>query len=40
MGAGWQSDPDVQIRWGLGYIAGRYGSPVNAWAHFQANHWY
>ena len=22
------------------YIAGRYGNPVNAWAHEVANHWY
>jgi hypothetical protein len=36
MGAGWQTDYKVQIRWGIGYIAGRYGSPCGAWSHSQA----
>ena len=30
--AGW-SNPATQIRWGLGYIEGTYGSPCRAWAH-------
>jgi hypothetical protein len=34
------SDPGAQISWGIEYIAGRYGSPVMAWAHEQANNWY
>jgi resuscitation-promoting factor RpfB len=29
-----------QITWGINYIASRYGSPVMAWAHEQANNWY
>jgi len=29
-----------QIQWGLDYIARRYGSPVNAWAHWMSHHWY
>lgn len=29
-----------QITWGINYIAERYGSPVLAWAHEQANDWY
>lgn len=29
-----------QIQWGLGYIASRYGSPDNAWAHETAMNWY
>lgn len=29
-----------QIRWGLGYIRHRYGSPAAAWAHEQAVGWY
>ena len=29
-----------QIRWGLGYIRGRYGSPSSAWSFFQSNGWY
>ena len=35
-GGDWQNDYRVQIRWGVGYIAGRYGSPCGAWAHSQA----
>jgi hypothetical protein len=35
-----QSDAGTQIRWGLGYIQGRYGSPCGAWAHEQSNNWY
>lgn len=34
MGPGWESDPEVQIRWGLGYIAARYGTPCAADANF------
>ncbi|MBQ6389203.1 MAG: hypothetical protein IJH90_06160 [Mogibacterium sp.] len=30
----------TQIRWGLGYILNRYGSPSNAWAHSQRRGWY
>ena len=40
MGAGWQDDYQVQIRWGLGYIAGSYGSPCGAWGHSYAVGWY
>lgn len=29
-----------QIEWGLGYIKSRYGTPSNAWAFWQAHHWY
>ena len=39
-GADWQTNPITQVRWGLGYIHGRYGSPCNAWAYWQANGWY
>ena len=39
-GADWESNPATQITWGLGYIAGRYGSPCGAWAHSEAVHWY
>ena len=35
-GGDWQNDYRVQIRWGVGYIAGRYGSPCGAWAHSEA----
>ena len=33
-------NPETQIRWGLGYIYNRYGSPSNAWAHSQSTGWY
>lgn len=36
----WQTNPATQIRWGLGYIKGRYASPCAAWAHSEANNWY
>ncbi len=36
MGGDWQNDYKVQIRWGIGYIAARYGSPCGAWGHSQA----
>ena len=36
------SDPRTQIRWGLAYIKGRYGTPCAAWAHekSQSPNWY
>lgn len=40
MGIGWESDPEVQIRWGLGYIKGRYGTPCGAWNAFKLKGWY
>ena len=40
MGPGWQEDPEVQIRWGLGYIKGRYGTPQGAYNHWQTKNWY
>ena len=39
-GADWATNPVTQIRWGLGYIEDRYGSPCGAWAHSQATGWY
>lgn len=39
-GADWQTNPATQIKWGLGYIAGRYKSPCGAWAHSQSVGWY
>ena len=39
-GPDWQTNPATQIRWGLGYIKGLYGSPCGAWAHSQATGWY
>jgi murein DD-endopeptidase MepM/ murein hydrolase activator NlpD len=39
-GSDWATNPATQIKWGLGYIAGRYGTPCSAWAHSQAVNWY
>ncbi len=39
-GADWQTNPATQIKWGLNYMNERYGSPCDAWAFWQANHWY
>ncbi|WP_026124176.1 aggregation-promoting factor C-terminal-like domain-containing protein [Nocardiopsis baichengensis] len=39
-GSDWQTNPATQIKWGLGYIEDRYGSPCEAWSHSQANGWY
>jgi len=39
-GGDWQSNPATQIRWGLSYIQGNYGSPCGAWAHEQTDGWY
>ncbi len=39
-GPDWQADAATQIRWGLEYIKGLYGSPCGAWDHEQATGWY
>lgn len=39
-GADWETNAATQISWGLGYIAGRYGSPCGAWQHSQSVGWY
>ncbi|GHF86866.1 transglycosylase SLT domain-containing protein [Streptomyces filamentosus] len=39
-GADWQTNPATQIKWGLSYMNGRYGSPCGAWSFWQANRWY
>jgi hypothetical protein len=39
-GPDWQSDAATQIRWGLTYIQGTYGSPCAAWSHEEADGWY
>ncbi|MFZ2963678.1 MAG: lytic transglycosylase domain-containing protein [Rhodoglobus sp.] len=39
-GADWQTSATTQITWGLGYIAGRYGTPCGAWAHSVDVGWY
>lgn len=39
-GTDYYTNGKTQIRWGLKYIKGRYGSPSNAWAHSQQKGWY
>ncbi len=39
-GADWATNPETQIRWGLGYIRDCYGSPCSANAFKSANNWY
>ncbi|WP_082096408.1 G5 domain-containing protein [Demequina gelatinilytica] len=39
-GSDWATNPATQIRWGLGYIKGRYGTPCGAWGHSQSKGWY
>ena len=36
----WRTNPATQIKWGLGYIEGRYNSPCGAWSHSQSTGWY
>ncbi|WP_285570936.1 lytic transglycosylase domain-containing protein [Actinoallomurus iriomotensis] len=39
-GDDWRSSAATQIKWGLGYIARRYGTPCAAWGHAEAAGWY
>lgn len=39
-GADWEHSAETQIRWGLGYIKGRYGSACSAWAFKKRVGWY
>jgi len=39
-GPDWETNPVTQIRWGLGYIQDRYGSPCGAWGFKQGHNWY
>src|SRR5580692_6900806 len=39
-GPDWQTDPTTQIKWGIGYIQGRYGDPCSAWAFWEGHGWY
>lgn len=40
MPAGYFDSAEVQIRWGLDYIKGSYGTPCSAWDFKQGNNWY
>jgi len=39
-GSDWRSNPITQIRWGIGYIASKYGSPCNALSHSNSYGYY
>jgi len=39
-GPDWATNPQTQIRWMLGYVAGRYGGSCAALAFQQAHGWY
>jgi hypothetical protein len=39
-GPNWATDAATQIKWGLGYIKGRYGTPCGAWGFWEAHGWY
>jgi Transglycosylase SLT domain len=39
-GPDWQTNATTQIKWGLGYIKGTYGTLCNAWNHEVADGWY
>ena len=39
-GSDWQTNAATQIKWGIGYIEGRYGTPCAAWGHSEAVGWY
>ena len=39
-GPDWQNNAETQIRWGLGYIQSRYGTPCSALSFKQGHNWY
>jgi hypothetical protein len=39
-GADWRTNATTQIRWGIRYIASRYGTPCGAWQQAQSFGWY
>ncbi len=39
-GPDWQTNATTQIKWGLGYIQGRYGDPCGAWSFWEGHGWY
>ncbi|TDC84652.1 lytic transglycosylase domain-containing protein [Actinomadura sp. 7K507] len=39
-GSDWETSAKTQIKWGLGYIKDRYGTPCGAWEHSQNVGWY
>ncbi len=39
-GADWRTNPVTQVKWGLSYIVGSYGTPCAAWTHELSAGWY
>ncbi|WP_329519578.1 lytic transglycosylase domain-containing protein [Spirillospora sp. NBC_01491] len=39
-GSDWRTSARTQIKWGLGYIKDRYGTPCKAWSHSESVGWY
>ena len=39
-GSDYRTNYKTQLKWCMGYIKGRYGSPTSAWAFWQKHHWY
>ncbi|MBY8887041.1 LysM peptidoglycan-binding domain-containing protein [Streptomyces sp. PTM05] len=39
-GPDWRTSPTTQIKWALGYMDSRYGSPCGAWSFWQDHSWY
>jgi hypothetical protein len=39
-GKDWRTGATTQIKWGLSYIKGRYGTPCKAWSHSKRTGWY
>jgi hypothetical protein len=36
----WETSARTQVKWGIGYIKGRYKTPCGAWSHSQNTGWY
>lgn len=36
----WRTNPITQVRWGIRYVNGRYGSACQAWSFWKINRWY
>jgi hypothetical protein len=39
-GSDWRDNPVTQIKWVLGYMDGRYGSPCGAKSFWESHNWY
>jgi len=39
-GLDWQTSVSTQVKWGLGYIKDRYGTPCGGWSFWEAHGWY